>query len=181
MNNMIKSILCAFVAFISFQTNAQDNYKLEADYMNCMCSLFEDNGAEFKSLIKKAEQKLLSTELLTNTNGESYIALYKNIQLAIDGRISNFGISDYVIKRLLDTKNTKKYSKCMDGILKSSDFKDSKLSKFIAMSSSGNNPEITDLTSKMLEIFEAKDFNHEFYKYLTFSLIDKYHASNKKE
>ncbi|WP_298510232.1 hypothetical protein [uncultured Kordia sp.] len=177
---MIKSILCAFVLLISFQTKAQNNYKLEATYMNCMCSLFDDNGVEFKSLIKKAEQKLISAELLQNTSGESYITLYKNIRMAIDGRISNFGISDYVIKRLLDPKNTKKYSKCMDGILKSPDFKDSKLSKFITMSSSGNNPKITDLTSKMLEIFEAKDFNHEFYKYLTFSLIDKYHVSNKK-
>jgi len=67
---------------------------------------------------------------------------------------------------------------CMQGIMGSSNFADSKLSQFIKLSSSGNNnPKITDLVSKMLLIFEAKDFEQDFYKYLTFSLIDKFNTN----
>ena len=181
MNKMIKPIICAFVLLISYTSTAQKNYELETNYMNCMCSLFDDEGAKFKSLIKEAEQNLIAAELLANTHGESYIALFKNIRTSIDGRVANFGISDYVVNTLLDSKNVKKYSICMDSILKSPSFENSKLKKFITLSSSGNNPKITDLTSKMLEILEAKDFEHNFYKYLTFSLIDKFNAANKKQ
>jgi hypothetical protein len=145
-----------------------------------MYSLFEDNGAELKALIKKAEQSLITAEVLEDASGKSYIALYKNIRMAIDGRVSSFGVSDHVIKALSGTENVKKYSICMNGILTNSTFENSKLSKIVTLSTSGNNPKISDLTTKMLEIFEAKDFEHDFYKYLTFSLIDKFNAANKK-
>lgn len=180
MNNILKPFIFGIILMISLQTKAQNNYELETNYMNCMCSLFDDNGTELKALVKKAEQSLITAEVLESTNGKSYITLYKNIRTSIDGRVANFGISDYVVNTLMDSKNVKKYSICMDSILKSPNFKDSKLSKFIALSTSGNNPKITDLTSKMLEVFEAKDFEHDFYKYLTFSLIDKFNAANKK-
>jgi hypothetical protein len=181
MNNTLKAllILVSFVIFIP--SNAQNNYAFEDNYMKCMCSLFEDEGKEFKSLIQKAEQTLISAELLKDKQGESYIALFKNIRTTIDGRIASFGISDYVINSLVGSQKAKTYSKCMQGMMETATFKDSKISKFIALSTSGNNPKITELTDKMLEIFEAKDFNHEFYKYLTFSLIDKYNVLNQKK
>lgn len=165
---------------ISCAVFAQNKFEQETAYMNCMYSLFDDNGAELKALIKKAEKSLLAAEVLSDTRGESYIALHKNIRTAVDGRVANFGISDYVIKSLLESKNAKKYSACMKTMMTGENFKDSKLGKIVAMSTSGNNPKITDLTSKMLEIFDSKDFEHDFYKYLTFSLIDKYNAANKK-
>lgn len=180
MNTMIKAICCVFFVISSLQITAQNKFEQETAYMNCMYSLFDDNGDELKSLIKKAEQSLLAAEVLSDTRGESYLALYKNIRTAIDGRVANFGISDYVIKSLLESKNAKKYSACMKTMMTSENFKDSKLSKIVAMSTSGNNPKITEITGKMLEIFNAADFNHDFYKYLTFSLIDKYNAANQK-
>jgi len=162
-------------------TAQQNNYELETNYMNCMYSLYEDNGAALKVLIKKAEQSLITAEVLEDASGKSYMALYKNIMMAVDGRMSNFGVSDHVIKALSGTENIKKYSTCMNGILTNKTFENSKLSKFISLSTSGNSDsKITTLTSKMLEIFEAKDFEHDFYKYLTFSLIDKFNAANKK-
>lgn len=178
---MIKSILGAFVLLMAIQTTAQNNKQLETNYMNCMCSLFDDNGTKFKSLIQKAEQTLINAEVLEGTSGKNYITLYKNIRTSIDGRVASFGLSDYVVSTLLDSKNVKKYSICMDSILKNPNFKNSKLEKIITLSSSGKNQKITDLTSKMLEIFEAKDFEHAFYKYLTFSLIDKFNAASKKK
>ncbi|MEM6721549.1 MAG: hypothetical protein AAF611_19640 [Bacteroidota bacterium] len=180
MKNSILKLIFGLIVLVSNTSIAQNDQTFENSYMNCMYSLFEDNGAELKSLIKKAEQKLIAAELLPDASGKSYITLFKNIRTAIDGRISSFGVSDYVINSLLNSKNAKKYSKCMDTMMKDANFGNSKISKFIAMSTSGNNPKITDLTSKMLEIFEAKDFEHDFYKYLTFSLIDKYNTANKK-
>jgi len=180
MNKFLRSLVCLIIFTLSNTSIAQNDHTFENNYMNCMYSLFEDNGAELKSLIKKAEQKLIAAELLADTSGNSYLALYKNIRTAIDGRITSFGVSDYVINTLLGSKNAKKYAKCMDTMMKDANFGNSKISKLIEMSTSGNNPKITDLTSKMLEIFEAKDFEHDFYKYLTFSLIDKYNMSNKK-
>jgi hypothetical protein len=178
---MLKSLLIAVSLLIFTPSTAQNDFAFEDNYMKCMCSLFEDEGKEFKSLIQKAEQTLISAELLQNNQGESYIALFKNIRTAIDGRISSFGISDYVINSLMGSKKAKTYSKCMQDMMEGETFKDSKLSKFIALSTSGNNPKITELTDKMLKIFDAKDFNHEFYKYLTFSLIDKYNVLNQKK
>lgn len=181
MNNMLKSVICVMIAFISYASVAQnDNYKLETKYMECMCDLFNDNGAEFKALLKKAEQSLINAEVLSDTSGKSYIALYKNIRTSIDGRVANFGVSDYVIKALGGTENIKKYATCMNSILTDSNFEGSKISQIIALSTSENNSKITELTAKMLKIFEAKDFKHDFYKYLTFSLIDKHNASNRK-
>lgn len=181
MKNILKSLVFGIILMVSIQTKAQNKYEFETNYMNCMYSLFEDNGAELKTLIKKAEQSLITAEILEDASGKSYVVLYKNIRMTIDGRVSNFGISDHVIKALSGTENVKKYSICMNEILTNSNFKNSKLSKIIALSTSGNNPKITDLTSKMLEIFEAKDFQHDFYKYLTFSLIDKFNMANKKQ
>ncbi|WP_420574908.1 hypothetical protein [Kordia sp.] len=182
MKNSLKSFICAMMLFTSYASFAQnENYKLETKYMECMCNLFEDNGTEFKALLKKAEQSLINAEVLTNTSGESYIALHKTIRIAVDGRVANFGVSDYVIKALSGTENVKKYSACMNSILTDANFENSKVGQIIGLSTSGNNSKINELSEKMLKIFEAKDFKHDFYKYLTFSLIDKYNAANKKQ
>lgn len=182
MKNNVTRLIFGIILLISFQTNAQNNdYKLENQFMDCVCSVFDDNGAELKKRIKNAEKKLIKAEVLSNANGDSYIVLFKNIRTAIDGRVVNFGISDYVIQSLMSSENAKKYNACMGKMMQDADYKDSKINKFITLSTtSGSNPKITDLTSKMLEIFEAKDFNHDFYKYLTYSLIDKYNMANKK-
>ena len=140
-----------------------------------------------KELIKKAEQSLIQEKILKDTSGESYLALYKNIEKVIEGNVPSFGISDHVIQGMSNNKKIKEYMSCMQGIMQSPNFKDSKLSEFIKLSSSGNNnPTITSLVSKMLLIFEAKDFEQDFYKYLTFSLIDKFNpkanpSKGKKE
>ncbi|PTX58763.1 hypothetical protein C8N46_11271 [Kordia periserrulae] len=182
MKNNVTRFIFGIILLISLQTNAQTNdYKLENQFMNCVCSMFDDNGTELKKRIKNAEKELVKNEVLANTRGESYIALFKNIRTAIDGRVATFGISDYVIQSLMSSSNAKKYNACMGKMMQDAAYKDSKINKFITLSTtSGSNPKITDLTSKMLEIFEAKDFNHDFYKYLTFSLIDKYNMANKK-
>ncbi|EDP97563.1 hypothetical protein U8527_04400 [Kordia algicida OT-1] len=182
MKYILKFLLCILLLGNTMAVFAQnDNYKLETKYMECMCNLFDDNGVEFKTLLKKAEQSLRSAELLPDTSGKSYITLHNNIRMAIDGRMANFGVSDYVIKALSGTENIKKYAACMNGILTDKNFENSKIGQIIALSTSGNNPKITELTDKMLKILEAKDFKHDFYKYLTFSLIDKYNTANKKQ
>ena len=110
MKHILKLSICILFlgsSMIAFGQN--DTYKLETNYMNCMYSLFDDNGVEFKTLLKKAEQNLISAELLPNGNGESYMSLYKNLRMAIDGRMANFGVSDYVIKKLQGNENIKKY------------------------------------------------------------------------
>ncbi len=180
---MLKPIICAIILFTSCVSFGQDkNYELEATYMNCMYGIFEDDGAELKELIKNAEQKLVAAKLLKDTSGESYIALFKNIEKAVDGRISSLGVSDHVIEGMSDKVKVKENMTCMQVMMKSENFEGSKLSKLIQLSSSGSsNPKITAITEKLLLIFEAKDFDHDFYKYLTFSLIDKFNTANKKQ
>lgn len=181
MNNIYKTSICTLILFITCVSFAQNkNYELETTYMNCMYGVFEDDGAKLKVLIEKAEQTLIQKKFLKDASGESYVALYKNIKKAIDGKVPSFGISDHVIKGMSTNKKIKEYMSCMQGLMQSPSFENSKLSKFIQLSSSGNNnPEITVLADKLLTIFEAEDFNHIFYKYLTFSLIDKFNASSK--
>lgn len=181
MNKIIKPILFAFVLLISLQTKAQkQNFELETTYMNCMYGIFEDEGVKLKELIKNAEQQLIEAKLLKDTSGESYIALFKNIKQAVDGRIPSFEISSHVITGMNNNKKVKEYMSCMNGMMQSEAFKDSKISAIVKLSSSGTtNPEITTLANKLLTIFEAKDFEHDFYKYLTFSLIDKFNNYGK--
>lgn len=181
MNKIIKLGICAFILLMSLQTKAQNkNYELETAYMNCMYGIFEDEGVKLKVLIKNAEQRLIEAKLLKDTSGKSYIALFKNIKHAVDGHIASFGISEHIIASMSSNEKAKEYISCMQRLMQSENFEDSKLSKFIKLSSSGNaNPEITTLTTKLLSIFEAKDFEHDFYKYLTYSLIDKFNMYNK--
>ncbi|WP_430411799.1 hypothetical protein [Kordia sp.] len=179
MKKLLKSyiyVLILLVSCISFGQNK--NYKLETTYMNCMYGIFEDDGVKLKELIKKAEQKLIEAKLLKDTSGKSYIALYKNIEKAINGEALNLGISNHVIEGMNNNKKIKEYMGCMQGIMQSKNYEGSKLNQFIKLSSSGsNNTKVTALATKLLTVFEAKDFDHDFYKYLTFSLIDKFNSN----
>jgi hypothetical protein len=182
MNKILKPFIYALILLTSYASFAQDkNYELETKFMGCMYNLFEDDGVKLKTLIKEAEQKLIKAKLLKDGSGESYITLYKNIETVVDGRISSFGISNHVISaQLQGSKNPQTYATCMNGILTDPNYEGSKLGKFIALSTAGNDPKISALASQMLEIFKTNDFRNDFYKYLTLSLLDKYNASNKK-
>ncbi|WP_046756180.1 hypothetical protein [Kordia jejudonensis] len=181
MKTSLKPLLYSFIMLISCVSIAQNkNYQLETQYMNCMYGIFEDNGVKLQKLIKKAEQQLIDTKLLKDTSGESYIALFQNIEEAVKGNMGNLEISDYVIKGMSNNKKIKEYMECMNGLMESAEFKESKLSKFIQLSSSGNNnPDLKTLANKLLAIFEPKDFSNDFYKYLTFSFLDKFNKANK--
>lgn len=181
MNNIYKTGTYALILFFTCVSFAQNkNYELESTYMNCMYGVFEDDGAKLKELIKKAEQTLIQKKLLKDASGESYLVLFKNIEQAVDGRIESLGISEHIVGNMSSNKKAKEYMSCMQGLMQSKNYENSKLSKLIKLSSSGSsNPKIKDLVDKLVTILEAKDFNNIFYKYLTFSLIDKFNATKK--
>ncbi len=181
MKTLLRPFMFTIILLISYTSFGQNkNYELETTYMNCMYGIFEDNGAKLKDLIKKAEQKLVDAKLLKDTSGKSYLALFKNIEQAVDGRIGSLGISEHIVGNMSSNKKAKEYMSCMQGLMQSKNYENSKLNKLIKLSSSGSsNPKIKDLVDKLVTILEAKDFNNIFYKYLTFSLIDKFNASNK--
>ena len=181
MNKILKPFIYALILVTSCASFAQNTaYELETRFMDCIYNLLDDEGAKLKELIQKSEQKLIKAKLLKDTSGESYMAFYENIETAIDGRLENLGISNLVVAALQGGENAQTYATCMNGILTDPTYKDSKLAKFIKLSTSGNNPKISILASQLLAVFEVKDFTNDFYKYLTFSLLDKYNTSNKK-
>lgn len=181
MKTLLRPFMFTIILLISYASFGQNkNYELETTYMNCMYGIFEDNGEKLKDLIKKAEQEFVDAKLLKDTSGESYIALFKNIEQAVDGRIGSLGISEHIVGNMSSNKKAKEYMSCMQGLMQSKNYENSKLSKLIKLSSSGSsNPKIKDLVGKLVTILEAKDFNNIFYKYLTFSLIDKFNTAKK--
>jgi len=182
MNNILKSLICAILLGVSCASFAQNkNYELETRFMDCIYNLLDDEGVKLKESIQKSEQKLIKAKLLKDTSGESYMVFYENIEAAVDGRLENLGVSNLILTALQGRKNAQTYATCMNGILTDPTYEGSKLAEFIKLSTSGNDPKIKVLASQLLAIFDTKDFTNDFYKYLTFSLLDKYIAANKKK
>ncbi|WP_160129495.1 hypothetical protein [Kordia antarctica] len=150
--------------------------------MNCIYSSLPDNGVELITILKKAEQILIEEELLKDGSGESYLKLYKNIEKATDGKLQDLRVAEYIQKMMQKDLDVDNYVNCMQEFMQSPKFLDSKLNKlnkFINLArSETNTPEIKTLVNNMLTVFEATDFEHNYYKYLTFLLLDKYNQTD---
>lgn len=175
MKYILQQLLGVLLLLNSCTTIGQDkDYELETMYMNCICKSLSDNGVELITILKKAEKILIEKKLLKDGGSESYIALYKDIEKATDGKLQNLGVAEYSMK-MMEGFDIDVYVDCIQEFMQNNKFLESKMDKILSLSLSENDrPEIRTLANSLLDIFDAEDFKHDFYKYFTFSMLDKY-------
>jgi biopolymer transport protein ExbD len=174
MKHIIQQFLFSIFLVSSITIYGQtDSLETETAFMNCFYEALPDKGVKFKLVLKKAEQKLIDAKFLQNGNGESYVELYKNLENAYSDDLQDLGVVRYM-EEVSEIINAASNGECMENVFNSSKFQDSKLSKFIQLTQSfrGSNDGASDLVNKIFSIIDAKDFEHEYYKMTTFTMIE---------
>jgi len=174
MKNSIKTFIC--ILFLLNSTNVfsqKHTLETETDFMNCFYKSLPDNGTAFKIILQKAEQKLIEKKFLKDGTGESYTELYKNLENIVDEELQNLGVLTYMAA-IQEQMNTLENQKCMENVFESPKYIDSKLFKFIELTQSldSHNGDTSEMIHQILTILAPKDFEHEYYKMTTFTMIE---------
>ncbi|MGH1383630.1 ExbD/TolR family protein [Kordia sp.] len=172
MKNILKSLLCIIVLLSSITVFSQENtLETETNFMNCVYQGLPDKGAEFRERFKKAEQKLIELNYLKDKSGESYVELYNNLDNMFDKNLKDLGVAAYM-GEISSVFNDLEVEKCMIKIFESPSFEDSKLSRMMILIRSLNQYD-GDLKEDILKILDPKDFEHDYYKMITFTMIER--------
>ncbi|MFK7748942.1 MAG: ExbD/TolR family protein [Kordia sp.] len=171
MKNILKSLVCLIILSNSMTVFSQKNtLETETNFMNCVYQGLPENGAKFKEKLKKAEQKLIELNYLKDASGESYIVLYSKLDNMFDENLKDLGVASYMAG-VASVLSDPKVASCLENVFQSPSFEKSKLSKMMFLIQSLDQYE-GDLKEDILKILDSKDFEHDYYKMTTFTMIE---------
>ena len=174
MKNILKSLIYLIVLSSSITVFGQKNrLKTETDFMYCFYQSLPDKGNEFINILKKAEQKLIDLNYLKDKSGESYIALYKNLDNMFDEKLQDLGVAKYMTE-VADKIVALEAEDCMEKVFSSVNFQNSKLSRMLQLINSLNqgDPDPSAFIEQFIGILDPEDFTHDYFRMTTFTMIE---------
>ncbi len=174
--------ICIFLGIFLFVTacaQSDYDYKLENTILDCFYQHHKDNNIDVKSSIDKIEDVLIKHKILKDNTGESYIHIIEQIRDNNDLKIDNPDLRADInsigyIPSGVFCRDTS-YATLFD----SSDLAISKFKYVIGIFDSiqvKGDISSSHIAEEILEVFNAKDFENEFYRTLglvTFSNMIK--------
>jgi len=161
------SIFLGMIFFITGCAQTDYDYKTENVILDCFYKHHKDNDIDVKSSIDKIEKVLLKYKILNDKTGESYIRVIEQIRdkndLEIDNPdlLANIKAIDYIPSSIF----------CRDtsyaSILDSTSLANSKFKYVIGIFDSiqvKGDISPTLIAEEILEVFNANDFENEYYK-----------------
>jgi hypothetical protein len=168
----MKKLLSLFllITFVACNTN---QHEVETNIMNCIYSGYDDDGIAFKQLLKDFEKTLIADGVLADGTGDSYLTIFKKIA---ENNNVDFNSTDHFPDRVANlpaTLRNEELDNCQQQLtesLESKDFKGAKLSKVMNAMGPGD-IDFSKYAGAILEILDAKDFEHDYYKMTVFSIV----------
>ena len=164
-----------FVVIIACNSQVE---RVENKLMQCTYSAFPDQGESLKTAINNYEQLLIFEGVLQDASGQSY----RNILEQIANNESPESIpSRFFGSELENTppSNMEQSEACYQDLLLNADYYDSKFARIeramiAAMEAKNIYPSL--LAKNILEILDADDFELDFYKLRTFSVVGMFNV-----
>lgn len=159
---------------IIFALSCQNNSNLNVT--DCLCQSFEDNGEELLELINSYEQYLIHENILSGKTGKDYMNFFDSQKgdKAHFVEVNNSFTDKFTQITLPDSAYL---NQCFR--TKLSDFQDQKYKKLQNKIDSLFNAKHTTLantTDAMLSVLTEKDFEQDYYKFITFIIIDHFYS-----
>lgn len=175
---MIKKFPVFVVFFVVIMACNSQVERVENKLMHCTYSAFPDQGESLKTAINNYEQLLIFEGVLQDASGQSY----RNILEQIANNESPESIpSRFFGSELENTlpSNMEQSEACYQDLLNNADYYDSKFARIeramkAAMEAKNIYPSL--LAKNILEILDADDFELDFYKLRTFSVVGMFNV-----
>jgi biopolymer transport protein ExbD len=161
------SIFFGIIFFITGCAQTDYDYKTENIILDCFYQHHKDHDIDVKSTIDKIENILIKHKILENKSGESYIRIIEQIRDKNDLDINNPDLLtdiksiDYIPSSVFCRDTS--YASLLD----SSSLADSKLKYVIGIFDSirvKGDISPTLIAEEILEVFNANDFENDYYK-----------------
>ncbi|WP_298510234.1 biopolymer transporter ExbD [uncultured Kordia sp.] len=174
MKNILRSLICLIILSSSMTVFSQKKrLKTETEFMYCFYQSLPDKGVEFLNILKKAEQKLIDFGYLKDKSGESYLAMYRNLDNMFNEKLQDLGVAKYMTE-VSDKIISLESEDCMQKVFSAVNFKDSKLSRMLKLIASLKQaePSSNEFIEQFIAILDPEDFTHDYYKMTTFTMIE---------
>ncbi|WP_298510228.1 hypothetical protein [uncultured Kordia sp.] len=182
MKTIFQKLSCVILLFSTMHIFGQtEKYEKETIAMNCFRNGFKDNGAKLENLIQKAETLLIEKKLLKDGSGESYLNVFKNLEILKSSETVSLGVADFILNTMVKAKDFsfEKYKSCVSEMMNETGFKETRINKnteFLkSIIKNKGTSSISEIGNEISKMFTAEDFTHEYYKFLMITTIDNYY------
>ena len=142
------------------------DYSFENAMLECFYQNHTDNNIDVKTIINNVENLLIQHEILLDNSGDSYIRVIKNIRDQNDLIINPTLLKEIFLIENIPSNIICQNSDFLSG-LDTSDVVDSKFNHIIAIFNSIqgiNDISPTFIAGEILKVFNASDFENDFYR-----------------
>ncbi len=172
----MKKLLYIILIFSIVSCNTSKD-RIEVKLMDCIYSNYMDEGALFKQAMLDHEQYLITTGILKDATGDSYIKAFKKISIENTFNISETfaaGTSRLELNRESKESLFIECRKSMLNINISSLEKGNKLGAITALMGTNGNVDISSVANEVLELLNEDDFELNYYKLNAFLIFDAF-------
>lgn len=178
MKKILLTLLC--IGFCMLSYGQKNTFAKETAALNCFYISFKDGGVHLKNLLKKAEHALIEVGVLKDNSGESYLNIFKNLEVLDNIDLKSLGLLNLITEMMVAKKdfNMNTYKSCVEDIVDEEGFKESKAYKNTAYLRAFDTAKIknnaSEIWSEISKRFTAEDFTHDYYKLAVFIMIETY-------
>lgn len=159
-------LLCGLMFYLTSCAQNTYDYSFENAMLECFYQNHTDNNIDVKTIINNVENLLIQHEILLDNSGDSYIRVIKNIRDQNDLIINPTLLKEIFLIENIPSNIICQNSDFLSG-LDTSDVVDSKFNHIIAIFNSIqgiNDISPTFIAGEILKVFNASDFENDFYR-----------------